>query len=262
MNQILIGRYISGTSVLHKLDPRSKFLFSLGFFILIFQMQTVGDYILVQLFLIFVMLLSRISWLFLFRSLRPFLWFIVLFALFQLFVTDGGTVLFSIISWEITSNGVKFGLAFALRFLDILMITTLLTLTTTPMEMTHGLSRLLKPLKRLGVATDTIAFMVALTLRFIPTFMDEAEILLKAQASRGMDFEEGNIVQKLKGVTSIVILLFIQMFKRVDTIAVALDARGFQQEGTRTNYRKLEWKSRDTGCMIVAGILCICIIGF
>lgn len=260
MNQILIGRYISGTSVLHKLDPRSKFLFSIFFLIFIFQMESVFDYVMVQLFLIGIMVFSRIPSVFLFRSLRPFLWFIALFLLFQMFVAKGGTVLFSIVSWEITSNGVWLGFTLALRFLDMLLITTLLTLTTTPMEMTHAISSLLKPLKRWNVPIDTISFMVSLTLRFIPTFMDEADILLKAQASRGMDFTEGNLVQKIKGAISIVVPLFIQMFKKADTLALALDARGFTQGGVRTAYRQLMWKGQDTGCMVVALLLGVMIV--
>ena len=158
--------------------------------------------------------------------------------------------MFSVISWEITSKGLWLGGLLFLRFLDMLLITALLTLTTTPMEITHAVSKLLKPLNRFHIPVDTISFMVSLTLRFIPTFLDEAEVLLKAQASRGMDFQEGTLVQKIKGIASIVVPLLIQMFKKADTVALALETRGFQKSGTRSTYRELIWKKQDTGCML------------
>lgn len=257
VNEILVGRYLPGNSWLHRLDPRSKFIFSLVFLLGIFQMNSLVDFIWIQLLLCGIIRVSRIPLYYLIRSLRPFLWFVLLFALFQVFVVREGTVLFSIISWEITSKGVWLGGILAARFIDMLLITSLLTLTTTPMEMTHAIAKLLSPLKRWKVPVHDIAFMVSLTLRFIPTFIDEAEILLKAQASRGMDFHEGTIGQKCKGIAGIVIPLFIQMFKKVDTVSLALEARGFRCGGARTAYRQLQWKKADTVCLSLA----VCIVG-
>lgn len=249
MNQILVGRYLPGCSLIHQLDPRSKFIFSVGFLIAIFQIDSAADFLWIQTVLLGICVSSQIPAKMLFRSLRPFLWFIVLFALVQMFVVKEGMVLFTLISWEITSKGVWLAAMLAVRFIDMLLITSILTLTTTPMEMTHGLTKLLFPLKR-WVPVQEIAFMISLTLRFIPTFIDEAETLLKAQASRGMDLQEGNLVQKCKGIASIVIPLLIQMFKKVDHVSIALEARGFRRGAVRTSYRQLVWRKKDTLCIL------------
>ena len=250
MHRILIGRYIPGQSILHRLDPRSKLFFSLFFLLLIFQMDTVWVVCIIQIFLTLIIQFSGISYRFFWGNIRPFFWFAIFLALFQILMVQEGVVLFSVISWEITSKGLWLGGLLFLRFLDMLLITALLTLTTTPMEITHAVSKLLKPLNRFHIPVDTISFMVSLTLRFIPTFLDEAEVLLKAQASRGMDFQEGTLVQKIKGIASIVVPLLIQMFKKADTVALALETRGFQKSGTRSTYRELIWKKQDTGCML------------
>ena len=254
MDKLIIGRYIVGDSFIHRLDPRSKLLAMLIYIIVIFWANNPVTYAVITLFTLFLVFLSKIK-------LRFFLGGIILFStLFQVFFNTRGNVLWSIGFFKITEVGLNQGWMIFLRFILIISFSTLLTLTTTPLSLSDAVESLLKPLTIFKVPAHEIGLMLSLSLRFVPTLMDDTTRIMNAQKARGVDFDEGNIIQKVRSIIPILIPLFASSFKRADALAIAMEARGYRGSEGRTKYRRLLWNCRDT--LSIIAILALGLILF
>ena len=254
MDKLILGRYIPGNSMIHRLDPRSKLLAMFAFLLLIFWANNLITNVLIIAFVFAMVLLSQIRLSFFINGLKPMIGIILFTTFFQVFFTPGASVLWEFWIFKVSIEGLQQALIIFIRFVLIIFFSTLLTLTTTPLSLADGIESGLAPLKRLKVPVHEIGLMLSMSLRFVPTLMDDTTRIMNAQRARGVDFNEGNLIQKVKSVIPILIPLFASSFKRADALATAMEARGYQGSEGRTKYRVLEWKLPDT-CAVIVMIL-------
>jgi energy-coupling factor transport system permease protein len=251
MNNMIIGQYVPGDSFIHRMDPRAKLIIVFFYVAVIFLANNIVSYSIIGLFAILAVLVSRVPIYFIIKGLKPILFIIIFTFLLHIFMTREGEVIADIGFLKIYEGGVIQGIYISLRFLFLILLTTLLTLTTTPIEVTDGMETLLHPLKKVRFPVHELALMMSISLRFIPTLMDETDKILKAQTARGVDFSSGPIKDRLKAVVPLLIPLFISAFKRAEELATAMEARGYQGGEGRTKYRQLSWGSIDTVALII-----------
>lgn len=254
MDKLILGRYIPGNSVIHRLDPRSKLLAMFAFLLLVFWANNLITNVLIIAFVFAMVLLSQIRLSFFINGLKPMIGIILFTTFFQVFFTPGASVLWEFWIFKVSIEGLQQALIIFIRFVLIIFFSTLLTLTTTPLSLADGIESGLAPLKRLKVPVHEIGLMLSMSLRFVPTLMDDTTRIMNAQRARGVDFNEGNLIQKVNSVIPILIPLFASSFKRADALATAMEARGYQGGEGRTKYRVLEWKLPDT-CAVIVMIL-------
>ncbi|MGQ7327110.1 energy-coupling factor transporter transmembrane component T family protein [Streptococcus suis] len=254
MDKLILGRYIPGNSMIHRLDPRSKLLAMFAFLLLIFWANNLITNVLIIAFVFAMVLLSQIRLSFFINGLKPMIGIILFTTFFQVFFTPGASVLWEFWIFKVSIEGLQQALIIFIRFVLIIFFSTLLTLTTTPLSLADGIESGLAPLKRLKVPVHEIGLMLSMSLRFVPTLMDDTARIMNAQRARGVDFNEGNLIQKVNSVIPILIPLFASSFKRADALATAMEARGYQGGEGRTKYRVLEWKLPDT-CAVIVMIL-------
>ena len=245
MDKLILGRYIPGNSVIHRLDPRSKLVAMFFFILLIFWANNLITNLLLFVFVFTLILLSKVPLTFFLKGIQSMVFIIAFTTLFQLFLTGGGKVLFQFGFIKITEFGLSQAGTIFSRFILIIFFSTLLTLTTTPLSLSDAVEALLKPLKVFKVPTHEIGLMLSMSLRFVPTLMDDTTRIMNAQRARGVDFGEGTIVQKVKSIIPILIPLFASSFKRADALAIAMEARGYSGGEGRSRYRQLSWKMID-----------------
>ncbi|WP_314830613.1 energy-coupling factor transporter transmembrane protein EcfT [uncultured Streptococcus sp.] len=255
MDKLILGRYIPGNSIIHRLDPRSKLLAMFLFILLIFWANNLGTNLLLFVFVFSLVLLSKVPLKFFLKGIQSMVFIIAFTTLFQLFLTSGGATIFQFAFIKITEAGLsQAGIIFS-RFILIIFFSTLLTLTTTPLRLSDAVESLLKPLKVFKVPAHEIGLMLSMSLRFVPTLMDDTTRIMNAQRARGVDFGEGKIIQKIKSIIPILIPLFASSFKRADALAIAMEARGYNGGEGRTRFRRLAWKRNDSLAIISLFIL-------
>ena len=254
MDKLILGRYIPGNSMIHRLDPRSKLLAMFAFLLLIFWANNLITNVLIIAFVFAMVLLSQIRLSFFINGLKPMIGIILFTTFFQVFFTPGASVLWEFWIFKVSIEGLQQALIIFIRFVLIIFFSTLLTLTTTPLSLADGIESGLAPLKRLKVPVHEIGLMLSMSLRFVPTLMDDTTRIMNAQRARGVDFNEGNLIQKVKSVIPILIPLFASSFKRTDALDTSMEALGYQGGEGRTKYRVLEWKLPDT-CAVIVMIL-------
>ncbi|BBM19686.1 energy-coupling factor transporter transmembrane protein EcfT [Enterococcus avium] len=260
MNKLIFGRYIPGDSLIHRLDPRAKLVASFYFIGIIFLANNWQSYLFLAAFTLFAVFLSKINLNFFLRGVRPLIWLIIFTVALQMLFTRGGTLYWSWGVFSLSSYGIQNGLFIFCRFVLIIFMSTLLTLTTPPLSMSDAIESLLNPLKRFHLPVHEIALMLSIALRFVPTLMDETEKIMNAQRARGVDFNDGNLIQKVKAIVPLLIPLFVSSFNRAEDLATAMEARGYRGGEGRSKYRKLQWASRDTlvlGVFVIATIILI-----
>lgn len=255
MDKLILGRYIPGDSIIHRLDPRSKLLAMFGFLLMIFWANNLVTNALLILFVLGLVMLSRIRLSFFINGLKPMIGIILFTTFFQVFFTPGATILWEFWIFKLSVEGLQQAAIIFVRFVLIIFFSTLLTLTTTPLSLADGIESGLAPLKRFRVPVHEIGLMLSMSLRFVPTLMDDTTRIMNAQRARGVDFNEGNLIQKVKSVIPILIPLFASSFKRADALATAMEARGYQGGDGRTKYRILEWKKVDSLAILVMVVL-------
>ncbi|MFK2826873.1 energy-coupling factor transporter transmembrane component T [Bacillus sp. B190/17] len=256
MEKMIFGRYLPLHSLVHQLDPRAKLLFIFGFVIIVFLANNALSYGVLALFTLVIVYLTKINLRFLVAGLKPVIWLIVLTFLLHTFLTKEGRLLIDIGFLKIYEGGVIQGAFISLRFLLLIFVTSLLTLTTSPISITDGLESLLNPFKKWKLPVHELALMMSISLRFIPTLMDETDKIMKAQMARGADFSSGPIKDRVKAVIPLLIPLFVSSFKRAEELAIAMEARGYRGGEGRTKYRLLHWTGKDTaalGLLVVLG---------
>ncbi|HKM43007.1 MAG TPA: energy-coupling factor transporter transmembrane protein EcfT, partial [Limnochordia bacterium] len=233
LRSVTIGQHIPGNSMIHHLDPRTKILSAMVLIVVLFIAKGFIGYGLVALGIALVIRASKIPWKFVLRGVRPLLMILVFTMTLHLFMTEG-RVIFQIWFLKVTWEGLIRGLMMSSRLLLLIIGTSMLTLTTSPMQLTDGIETLLRPGKKIGIPAHELAMMMTIALRFIPTLLEETEKIMKAQMARGADFQSGGITQRAKSLIPLLVPLFVNAFRRADDLAIAMEARGYRGGEGRT----------------------------
>lgn len=252
---ITLGQYYPGNSVIHQLDPRTKILGTLLFIIAIFMATNTVGYVFLCAFVMAVILASQLPVGMVFRSLKPLAFIIILTMALHFFMGEGEQVLFEWQFLRITREGLAMGVKMSLRLVLLLLISSVLTFTTSPIVLTDGIESLLNPFKRIGVPAHELAMMMTIALRFIPTLIEETDRIIKAQTARGADFTSGNLLQKAKNMLPVLIPLFISAFRRADELAVAMEARCYRGGEGRTRMHELAYTHVDVAAFVLIVIV-------
>ncbi|MCM3768234.1 energy-coupling factor transporter transmembrane protein EcfT [Neobacillus niacini] len=260
MEKMIFGRYVPAESVMHRMDPRAKLIIIFLFVCIIFLANNWFTYALIGIYTFIMLGMSRVPFKFLFGGLKPILWLVLFTFLLQLFFTKEGALVWSWGPVKIYEEGIRMGLFISLRFFFLILMTSLLTLTTTPIEITDGLETLLNPLKKVKFPVHEMALMMSISLRFIPTLMQETDKIMKAQIARGVEFASGPVKERIKAVIPLLIPLFVSSFKRAEELAVAMEARGYRGGEGRTKYRQLSWRMVDTLQLVALALLTVLLI--
>ena len=250
LTDITLGQYYPGNSCIHRLDPRTKILSVLFYMVMVFMADSPLSYGLLIALIFLGTLLAKLPAGLLLRSLKP-LWVIILLTMGIHFVTDPGKVLWSWKFITLTEEGIILGIKMSLRLVLLLLISSLMTFTTSPIVLTDGIESLLRPFKKIGVPAHELAMMMTIALRFIPTLLEETDRIMKAQMSRGADFSSGNIMKRARNMLPILISLFISAFRRADELALAMEARCYRGGEGRTRMNELVYKKGDGAAALV-----------
>ena len=257
IRDITIGQYYQTKSVIHELDPRVKLMGTLVFIISLFLGKSVWMYLAVTAFLAVIIKLSNVPLKFIVKGLKAVLILIIFSAAFNLFLTDGEAVV-RLWKLKITKEGIYQAVFMVIRLMYLIMGSSLMTLTTTPNNLTDGLEKSLGFLKVIKVPVHEIAMMMSIALRFIPILIEETDKIMKAQMARGADFENGNLVKRAKAMIPVLVPLFISAFRRANELAMAMEARCYHGGVGRTRLKQLSFASRDYIAMTAfIGILLI-----
>lgn len=256
LSDVTLGQYFPGDSFVHKLDPRTKIIATLVFMVAVFLAVSPVAYGLLLIFVLGVGLLARLSLKQLAKSIKP-LWVIIILTLIIHILSGQGEPLWQWKMLKITEAGIVMGIKMSLRLILLLLVSSLLTLTTSPLVLTDGLEALLKPFRKIGVPYHELAMMMTIALRFIPTLLEETDKIMKAQTSRGADFTSGNIIKRAKNMLPILIPLFISSFRRADELALAMEARCYRGGQGRTRMHQLKLTGRDFSAGLVLGGLLV-----
>ena len=250
LQDITLGQYLPGSSFLHRLDARTQFLALILLMTLIFTAESFWSIALVGILFFLSLILSGLSWTYVFRGARPFLWLFLFSAVLHFFFTPGPSLpLFPVGFVDITWTGLAKGAMVATQLFLAILFSSLMTLTTSPLKLAHGLEKLLAPLKRFHVPVEDFSMMTMLAIRFIPILLGETDRIIKAQSARGVDFESGSFFQRTKNLLPILTPLFHGVFKRADDLAVALLARGYVSGARRTHLHETKMAARDYGVL-------------
>jgi len=252
-----IGQYYPVNSLIHRIDPRVKLLLVIAYAFAIFLIQNFTGFAFAALITGVLVVLGRLPVRLIIRGLKPILYILVFTFLIHLWTGGGPWIDLGIIS--ISEAGLITGALIGIRLVLLIVGASLLTLTSTPIELTDGIESILAPLKRIRVPVHEIAMMVTIALRFIPTLAVEADKIIKAQSSRGAKFDSGNPVIKAKSFIPVLVPLFLSVFRRADELAEAMEARAYRGGQGRTRMRRLEMGMRDIVAFVVMAILLICV---
>lgn len=261
LKNITIGQYFPGETVIHRLDPRVKLLGVFAFIISLFFINSFYPYIFVVAFILTVISLSKVPVSYVVKGLKPLLLIIIITFLINLFMTKG-EILYEIGPLDITKEGLIQATFMALRLIFLVMGTSLLTLTTSPISLTDGIEKLLKPLSKIGVPAHELAMMMTIALRFIPTLLEETDKIMKAQMARGADFESGNIMNRAKSLVPLLVPLFVSAFRRADELAMAMEARCYRGGENRTRMKELKFEKSDFIALSITILFIAIIIAF
>jgi energy-coupling factor transport system permease protein len=254
LTDIMLGQYFPGNSFVHRLDPRSKILLTLVFVSSIFMATSYLGYVLLGLFLCLITLVAGIPVLIVLRSIKP-LWIILLLtAGIHLFMTPG-TPLVAMGPLSVTEEGLRQGVQMSARLIFLIIMSSLLTFTTSPIALTDAIERLLSPLKAFNLPVHELAMMMTIALRFVPTLLEETDRIMKAQMARGADFSSGNLLKRGQNMVPLLVPLFISAFRRADDLATAMEARCYRGGAHRTRMKELKLGYRDIGAVACVGAL-------
>lgn len=255
LRDITLGQYYPADSVLHRMDPRTKLFGTMVYIISLFIADHVAVYVVSALFLALAIRMSKVPVKFMVRGLKSILILLLISVSFNLFLTPG-TPIFKIGFLQMTWEGVEFAAMMAIRLIFLVLGSTILTLTTTPNQLTDGLEKSLGFLRKVGVPVHEVSMMMSIALRFIPILIEETDKIMKAQMARGADFESGNLIQKAKAMIPLLVPLFISAFRRATDLAMAMEARCYRGGDGRTKMKPLRYETRDRVAYVVfAGYL-------
>ena len=245
LKDITLGQYFPGNSFIHKMDARIKILLSIAFMVVIFCINSILGYGVLVAFTGFVIWASKVPLGMMLKSIKPLMFFVVFTALLNIFFTRSGEVLLDVGFLTITKDGLVYAAFMVVRIVILVLGTSLLTYTTSPIELTDGLEILLRPFKKIGLPSHELAMMMSIALRFIPTILEETEKIMKAQTARGADFESGNVIKRAKALIPLLVPLFISAFRRADELAMAMECRCYHGGNNRTKMNEPRVGARD-----------------
>ena len=244
LKDITLGQYYPADSLVHRADPRTKILITAVFLIAVFLVKTWIGFLPIVLFTIFIVGISHVPFISVLKGLKAIAFLIAITGCFNIFLTDG-TVWFKLGPLTATYEGLNLAGFMLVRICLLIVITSMLTLTTTPIMLTDGIETLLKPLKKVKVPVHEFAMMMTIALRFIPTIMEETDKIMKAQSARGADFESGNLIKRARNMIPILVPLFVSAFRRADELAMAMESRCYHGGEGRTRMNVLKFGRGD-----------------
>ncbi|NLB91422.1 MAG: energy-coupling factor transporter transmembrane protein EcfT [Clostridiales bacterium] len=257
---ITLGQYYPGNSLIHQMDPRAKILLTILFMVMVFLVPHPIGYLIPLCYILLIIKISHIPFSFLLKGLKS-LRFILLFTfILNLFFSAGSTVLVKFWFITLTKEGLLNAIHFSLRLIFLLIGTSLLTLSTPPVALTDGIELLLSPLRVIRFPAHELALMMTIALRFIPDLMQEANKIMKAQMARGADFESGNIIARAKAMIPLLVPLFVSAFRRAGDLSMAMEARCYHGSENRTRLRvlklsKIDWIASMISLLFLAAII-------
>ncbi len=258
LKDITLGQYYPTDSRIHRLDPRVKIMFTFVFMITIFMIDQFYPFLLIVAFLALLSKSSGVPGKFLMNGVKP-LWPLLLITFLINALLTQGEILWSIGFIKVTYEGLRLGLFMIIRLVLLIVGTSLLTLTTSPIELTDGIEKLLNPFKKIGLPAHEIAMMMTIALRFIPTLLEETDKIMKAQMARGADFESRNIVERAKSLVPLLVPLFISAFRRADELAMAMESRCYRGGEGKTRMNEISMSRSDYSAFIVSTAVMILI---
>lgn len=244
LRDITLGQYYQVESPIHRLDPRVKLISTILYIISLFIYQSFLNYVWAAIFLVAVIKISKVPFRYMIRGMKSIFFLLMITVIFNLFLTKG-TPLLSFWILTITKEGLFFAFFMAIRLVFLIIGSSLMTLTTTPNQLTDALEKVLRPLKAIKVPVHEISMMMSIALRFIPILLEETDKIMKAQLARGADFESGSLIKKAKNMVPILVPLFISAFRRANDLAMAMESRCYQGGDGRTKMKPLQYKKRD-----------------
>ena len=244
LKDITLGQFFPGDSLLHRLDPRTKIVLLFFFLAAIFIFDSPLAYAALTAFTAALIAVSRVPLLLMLKALKPLSWIIAFTFVIHL-VSTPGDAFFHVWLFDLTWQGAAKGFFIALRLALLILSSALLTYTTSPLALTDALETLMQPAKRVGVPAHEIAMMMTIALRFVPTLIEEADKIMKAQQARGADLTEGSVIERVKGFVPVLVPLFISAFRRADDLALAMEARCYRGGVGRTQMKALRISSID-----------------
>jgi len=251
IRDITLGQYAPRNSTIHRLDPRTKVLISLFFMFLAMLLNLTGILFMLGIGL-FLFRFSDLPFTTALRNARSFFWLFFLTFCIHAFFTEGRSLIeIPVVHAKMTFEGANNGIFYTIRMIVLIVYANLFTLTTSPMEITDAMEKLMKPVRRIGIPVHEIAMMISISIRFIPIFLEEGERIKNAQISRGSRFE-GHLANKIRSILPIIIPLFLSSFRKADDLAMAMDARCYRGGENRTSYRSLKFRGADRAAFIIA----------
>ena len=255
LKDITLGQYFPGTTLAHKLDPRTKILLVTLYIVALFCAKGLVTYGILALCLAVCVRISKVKLKALVRGLKPVLFIIIFTGILNLFFTPGDYYVVEVGFLHISNVGLHNAVFMVLRIMLLIMGTFLMTYTTSPISLTDGLERLLGGLKKVRVPVHELAMMMSIALRFIPTLIEETDKIMSAQKARGGDFESGNLIQKAKALIPILVPLFVSAFRRADELATAMECRCYHGGEGRTKLHVLKYESRDYIALVLGALV-------
>lgn len=261
LKDITLGQYFPGNSCIHKMDARIKIILSIVFMVVIFCINSIYGYLALFLFTTFMIYLSKIPFVFMLKAIKPLMFFVVFTAILNVFFTRSGEVLLKAGFITVTQGGLMSAVYMVMRIVFLVLGTSLLTYTTSPIELTDGMERLLRPFSKIGLPSHELAMMMSIALRFIPTILEETDKIMKAQTARGADFESGNLLNRAKALIPLLVPLFISAFRRADELAMAMECRCYHGGNNRTKMNepklgKIDFWATVIFTIFVAVVVC------
>jgi len=254
LKDITLGQYMPGNTIVHRLDPRTKILLTTAYIAMIFLVGSPVWYVVPTLYVALCARLAGLSFKQLLKSIKPLRFLLLLTFVLNLFFSGGTTVW---VRWgivTITKEGVLLAVHFSMRLIFLVVGTSVLTLTTSPVALSDGIEILLKPLKVVHFPAHELAMMMTIALRFIPTLIEETDKIMKAQQARGADFESGNLIARAKAMVPLLVPLFVSAFRRAGELAMAMEARCYHGGEGRTRLRVLRFTAEDTKAYVVSAV--------
>ncbi len=245
LKDITLGQYYPGESPIHALDPRAKILLTIAYIAAVFVAQSYYGFLILTVLVLIAVILSTIPVGFFVKTLKPLRWIILFTFILNVFFVPGEQAIFSWWVITITREALERAIFLAIRLVLLISGTSLLTLSTSPILLTDGIERLLSPLAKIRFPAHELAMMMTIALRFIPTLLEEAQKIMKAQLSRGADFESGNLIKRAKNLVPLLVPLFVSAFRRAEELALAMEARCYHGGEGRTRMRVLRYERRD-----------------
>lgn len=252
MDNIVIGKYLPNDTVIHNLDPRAKIIAMLIVMIAIFIPAGWVGYFIIGMIILDCIFLAEIKLSYVAKGMKPLLFMMIFLFIINVLVMREGEIVFSLFGLDVYDSAIYQTLYIVIRLVYMVAITTILTATTKPLDLTLGIEDLLSPFIKIGVPAHEIAMMISIALRFIPTLIEETQRIMKAQASRGVDMEEGKLKDKILSMVSLIVPLFISAFQRAEDLAYAMEARGYSPDRKRTRYKQLKMHIQDGFTLLLA----------